>query len=109
MSQNPNQLHSGKSASPHSPQSIKSVGIGDKSSTNAMPSTKFPPYKEPSDLPHPLPEGVLSSNEPLYDCIFYLIYCSEHQKVAVTNSLKCRTVWLPFVPMPDGVTWTTAS
>lgn len=83
--------------------------MGDKSSSNTTPSTKPPPYKEPSDLPRPLPEGVLASNEPLYDCVVYVIYCPDHHNIAVTNSIKCRTVWLPFVPMPEGVTWTTAS
>jgi len=65
------------------------------------------PSKE--ELPRPLPEGILASTEPLYDCIAYLIYCSTHENIAVTNVNKCNCVWLPFVPLPDGETWMKAS
>lgn len=90
----------------HSPQSMKSIGMGERSSRSTTPSTKPPPCTEPPDLPRPQPEGVLPSNEPLYDCVVYLIFCPDNQNIAATNSTKCRTVWLPFVPMPEGVTWT---
>ena len=75
---------------PTSPtQSIKSVGMGDQTSTTSTASPAKPaPYVEPADLPRPLPEGVLQTTSPLYDCIQYIIYCNEHQNIAVTNPVK---------------------
>src|SRR5690606_33993886 len=60
-------------------------------------------------LPRPLPEGSVGLTEPVYDCVVYLIYCAVHDRIAVTNVDKAQCVWLPFVPLPEGVTWEKAS
>ena len=60
--------------------------------------------------PNLTPEGFgLDSTIKVYDAIVYLIYCPEHDKVAVTNVRRARVVWLPFVYLPEGVTWMKAS
>ena len=77
--------------------------MGDQVSVPVRPKPKE------QDLPRPLPEGVLASNDPVYDCIVYVIYCSVHGNIAVTNAVKCKCVWLPFIAMPEGQTWMKAS
>lgn len=56
-------------------QSKASVGIGEKAAP--PPEQGKGPAKEV--LPRPMPEGVLASNEPVYDCIVYLIFCPTHE------------------------------
>lgn len=82
--------------------SEESVGIGSSVVISGRPSST-------TELPHLSPEGAALLNEPLYDCIIYLIYCSEHDKIAVTNIEKSKCTWLPFVILPDDVTWQMAS
>ncbi|KAI2803038.1 hypothetical protein BLOT_007161 [Blomia tropicalis] len=82
--------------------SEESVGIGSSVVISGRPSST-------TELPHLSPEGAALLNEPLYDCIIYLIYCPEHDKIAVTNIEKSKCTWLPFVILPDDVTWQMAS
>ncbi|KAJ6218593.1 hypothetical protein RDWZM_009750 [Blomia tropicalis] len=90
---------------PRSLDSSYSMGIGD----GTLQSTKSSITGAWSDLPSLLPEGVFVLTEPIYDCIVYLIYCPQHDKIAVNNIEKCKCIWLPFVVLPDGVTWERAS
>lgn len=83
-----------------SQSSNQSQGIGD----GQLPTAKA------ELLPNLTPEGLsLDPNMKLYDSIIYFIYCAEHDKIAVTNVQRARCVFLPFVPLPDGVTWLAAS
>lgn len=82
-------------------ESISSTGIGDNI-TNLRIANE-------ANLPKLMPEGTTGTTDAVYDCIVYLIYCSEHDQIAVTNVDKVRCVWLPFVVMPEGVTWLQAS
>lgn len=84
-----------------SSESIGSFGIGDNLAA-------FQQQKE-SGLPKLFPEGATALNETVYDSIVYLIYCPEHDKIAVTCVEKVRCTWLPFVILPEGVTWQKAS
>lgn len=80
-----------------------STGIGSGQADNAD--------RKNEDLPPNLtPEGLsLDPTVKVYDAIVYLIYCPEHDKIAVTNVERARCVWLPFVCLPEGVTWRKAS
>lgn len=90
---------------PNSAESILSTGIGEASATG--PASPLPPEL---DLPRLIPEGAGAEvDEPVYDCIVYVLYCPEHQRVAVTNVNKTKCTWLPFVALPEGVTWQEAS
>ncbi|KAH9404101.1 hypothetical protein TYRP_014617 [Tyrophagus putrescentiae] len=90
-------------ASGGSTASQESAGIGadlNKSSANS----------NPNGAPNLTPEGFgLDANIKVYDAILYLIYCPEHDKVAVTNVERARCVFLPFVFLPEGVTWRQAA
>lgn len=91
----------GSQASGGSTGSQESAGIG--SDLNKWSSNADGP-------PNLTPEGFgLDSSIKVYDAIVYLIYCPEHDKVAVTNVERARVVWLPFVYLPEGVTWMKAS
>lgn len=62
-----------------------------------------------SSLPKLIPEGAETVNEELYDCIVYVIYCPEHDQVAITNVDRVKCTWLPFVVLPEGVSWEKAA
>lgn len=81
-------------------QSLESVGIGANGSSVAGGV---------DTLPRLIPEGAISMDESVYDCIVYLIYCPEHEKIAVSSFEKAHCVWLPFIMLPDNVTWERAS
>ena len=100
-------------------RSAESVGIGPSKVTpdqskyqvaaSVTAKTAPPPPAPPPPTPTLIPEGASNINEPMYDSIVYLIYCTTHDRIAVTNVSKCHTVWLPFVQLQDGMTWSTAS
>lgn len=92
-------------ASMKSGVSMASTGIG-----SANPAQNKRDMNR-ADLPPKLTaEGLsIDPNIKIYDAIVYLIYCPEHDKIAVTNVERARCVWLPFVGLPDGVTWLKAS
>ena len=53
-------------------------------------------------------EGGVPPGDLLYDTIAYLIYCSEHKKVALTRAMKdgrIRCVWFPFVALSSIGSW----
>lgn len=79
--------------------SISSLGIGTR-------GTK--PSDEENFAKRLMPEGEVPSTL-TYDCVVYLIYCSEHDQIAVTNVARTRVVWFPYVAMPEGNTWEQAS
>ena len=87
-------------ASSGSTASQDSAGIG----SGIAPKDVFP---RTENLPPNLtPEGSgLDSSIKVYDAIVYLIYCPEHDKIAVTNVERARCVWLPFAILPESVTW----
>lgn len=88
-------------ASEGSTASKESAGIG--ADLNKTPAN-------PDGAPCLTPEGFgLDANIKAYDAILYLIYCPEHDKVAVTNVERARCVFLPFVFLPEGVTWRQAA
>lgn len=73
-------------------QSVASVGIGDQASVAGGGG-------KPKEVPpRPMPEGVISSNEPVYDCIVYLIFCPAHE---VSLSLPFTTNDLLFLIKPN--------
>lgn len=76
--------------------SIDSVGIGADT------------LKE-DELPRLYPVGAIPPGQSVYDCIVYLMYCSVHDCICVTNVENSKVVWLPFVAMPEGSTWEKAS
>ncbi|KAI2805673.1 hypothetical protein BLOT_004675 [Blomia tropicalis] len=42
----------------------------------------------------------------LCDCIVTLIYCPEHQKIAIRNTRRENILWAPFLPLSETMSWT---
>ena len=55
------------------------------------------------------PEGVTHTTSSLYDCVMFIIYCPEHDKILLNNNERTKIAFLPFVILRDGVTWDKAS
>ena len=54
------------------------------------------------------PEGGTPLGESTYDCMAFIIYCGEHEKIALTAALKndqVRAVWLPFIALSSVSNW----
>lgn len=96
-----NSMSNNQIRSSSSSESIGSAGIGDN-------IANLQKAKE-SNLPKLMPEGATGLTEAVYDCIVYVIYCPEHDQIAIANVEKVKCVWLPFVVLPEGVTWQKAS
>ena len=79
--------------------SVGSVGIGYNQVTR----------NEEDIVARLCPEGGVPHNMQSYDCIVYLMYCSVHDRIAVTNVERTKVVWFPFVAMTENVTWEQAS
>ncbi|KAF7488152.1 Serine/threonine-protein phosphatase PP-X -like protein 2 [Sarcoptes scabiei] len=92
-------------ASNTSSGSNKSSGIG--TSLDILNRTN----RQRKDLsPNLTPEGLsINPSVKIYDAIVYLIYCDEHDKIAVTNVERARCVWFPFVYLPENQTWMQAA
>lgn len=82
-----------------SAESLLSAGMG-------SPDNQQPPPAPP--LPRLYPEGGAEVDEPVFDCIVYLIFCPEHCNLAVGKVVKCGATWLPFVALGEGVSWADA-
>ena len=93
---------------PRSADSVFSVGIGDPLVSTTTTGTSIA-KNATTELPCLIPEGATVVGEPLYNCIVFLIYCPEHDQIAVTNVDRCKCIWLPFVVLPDFTTWDQAS
>lgn len=78
-------------------QSLESVGIGGSVIAGR------------DMLPRLIPEGAISLDESVFDCIVFFIYCPEHEKIAIASYEKFNCVWLPFIILPDNLTWEKAS
>ncbi|OTF71407.1 hypothetical protein BLA29_011672, partial [Euroglyphus maynei] len=85
-----------------------SIGIGT--------SSPLTPNKLIADIPRLRPEdGALPDHVSLYDCIVYFMMCPNHDRIAITrlkrgrNSNRDRIIWLPFIVLPDHVTWEQAA
>ncbi|KAH9529213.1 hypothetical protein DERF_003107 [Dermatophagoides farinae] len=60
--------------------------------------------------PNLTPEGLsVDPNIRIFDSIVYLIYCPEHDRIAVTNVERARCVWFPFVCLNEHQTWMQAA
>lgn len=75
--------------------SVPSIGIG-ASSVQLIPKT---------DIARLRPEDGISDYIRVYDCVVYLMYCSKHEKMALTNTKQNKYIWLPFVLLSDNETW----
>ncbi|KAH9398850.1 hypothetical protein TYRP_018663, partial [Tyrophagus putrescentiae] len=85
-----------------SAESLLSTGMADPSSAQLQQPPPAPP------LPRLYPEGGAEVDEPVFDCIVYLIFCPEHCNLAVGKVVKCGATWLPFVALGEGVSWADA-
>jgi hypothetical protein len=55
------------------------------------------------------PEGGSPPGETIFDCIAYVIYCPQHQKMAVSKVERTKAVWLPFIACSPNKTWVKAA
>lgn len=44
-----------------------------------------------------------------YHCAAYLVYCAEHDKVAVTKPSMHQAMWMPFTAIPPNQSWEESS
>ena len=98
-------------------ESIGSIGIGKTTTTAQSPSS--PNTKLIQDIPRLRPEdgGALPDYICLYDCIVYYMMCPNHDRIAITRLKRVRNssnrdrriIWLPFIVLPDHVTWEQAA
>nr|XP_046916821.1 uncharacterized protein LOC124497236 isoform X2 [Dermatophagoides farinae] len=98
-------------------ESIGSIGIGKTTTTAQSPSS--PNTKLIQDIPRLRPEdgGALPDYICLYDCIVYYMMCPNHDRIAITRLKRARNssnrdrriIWLPFIVLPDHVTWEQAA
>ena len=75
-----------------------SVGIG-----TAQPLPTGPVKLDPKYImlrPH---NSGVERNRPTYDCVMFMLYCVEHDKIAVSN-VDNDVYWFPFVTR-EGRTW----
>lgn len=78
------------------PGSLGSIGLG-------CSGTSFYRYRL-------LPEGRTQVTASLYDCIAFVIYCEEHDRILLAHhSDTTKIAWLPFVVQPEGETWVSAA
>lgn len=85
------------SSSRTSATSFGSVGIG----SGELTDTKLH-YR-------PLPVGPITATCFLYDCIMFIIYCPEHDRILLMENKRTKISFLPFIVMPEGMTWDKAS
>jgi len=54
-------------------------------------------------------EGGAPPGESVYETIAYIIYCPDHDKMAISCADKDKITWLPFIAAPPNRTWRDAS
>ncbi|XP_054167537.1 uncharacterized protein LOC128964591 [Oppia nitens] len=98
------------SASVESQSSKRSLGMGPSlrmASTDIREITKE--SQSVSQAGRLTAEGGSPPGEAVFDTLAYIIYCPDHQKIAISRSDKDKPSWLPFIACPNNKTWKDAS
>ena len=81
-----------------SSESLPSIGIGDAS------------INETSQVrPKLISDGLVNTDDKLCDSVVVLIFCPEHRKVATIKTRREHIVWVPFLQLREGQSWTEAT